>query len=106
VSTTPSSGRAIARGVLEAASDAFVSIDSQGIITDWNPAAERTFGWPAGEAIGRQLAETIIPEDLRQAHREGLARFLATGVPHVMGQRLEITALHRDGHVLPVELTI
>ncbi len=102
----PTSGREIADRVLDAASDAFVSIDTESTIRDWNRAAERIFGWTAAEAIGQPLAEKIIPHDLREAHREGMARFLATGVPHVMGQRLELTGLHRDGHTLPIEFTI
>ncbi len=64
-------GRHIARQVIDAASDAFIGIDRTGLITDWNPAAERTFGYSAEEAIGEELADTIIPEGLREAHRAG-----------------------------------
>ena len=104
--TPPRSGREIADRVLDAASDAFVAIDVDSIIHEWNPAAERIFGWTAAEAIGRSLTETLIPQSLRTAHREGMTRFLDTGVPRVMGQRLELTALHRDGRTLPIEFTI
>ena len=73
---------------------------------DWNSQAEASFGWARGEALGRELAETIIPERLRAAHRRGLERFLATARGRCSGRRLELTALHRDGREFPVELTI
>jgi diguanylate cyclase (GGDEF)-like protein/PAS domain S-box-containing protein len=95
-----------ARRVVEDAHEAFVSIDASGTITDWNPQAETTFGWSRAEALGRGLAETIIPERYRAAHRAGLERFLETGEGHVIGKRLELEALHRDGHEFPVELSI
>ena len=94
------------RQILTAAHDAFVAMDSDGVITDWNPQAESTFGWPEREAVGRELADTLIPERNREAHRRGLKRFLATGEGPVLGRRLELTALHRDGREFPVELTI
>ena len=100
------SGRELATRVLDAASDAFVSINTESIIRQWNPAAERIFGWTAQEAIGRSLTETLIPPELRAAHAEGMRRFVTTGVPRVMGQRLKLTALHRDGRTLPIEFTI
>jgi PAS domain S-box-containing protein len=94
------------RQIVETAHDAFISIDARGRITGWNSQAEASFGWARGEALGRELAETIIPEDQRAAHRLGLERFLATGQGPVLGRRLELTALHRDGREFPVELTI
>ena len=94
------------RQIVETAHDAFISIDARGRITGWNPQAEASFGWTRGEALGRELAETIIPDASASAHRLGLERFLATGEGPVLGRRLELTALHRDGHEFPVELTI
>ncbi|CAN5281370.1 hypothetical protein BH20ACT16_BH20ACT16_08500 [soil metagenome] len=94
------------RQILETAHDAFVSIDARGLILDWNPEAELTFGWPRAEALGRELAETIVPESYRAGHRDGLERFLAGGEARILGKRLELLALHRDGHEFPVELTI
>lgn len=94
------------RQILETAHEAFVAIDAAGVITDWNSAAELTFGWSRDEALGRELAATIIPESHRAAHRSGLARFVATGEARILGKRLELLALHRDGHEFPVELTI
>ncbi|MGZ4279211.1 MAG: PAS domain S-box protein [Solirubrobacteraceae bacterium] len=94
------------RQIVENAHDAFISIDARGRITGWNSQAEASFGWARGDALGRELAETIIPEPQRAAHRLGLERFLATGEGPVLGRRLELTALHRDGREFPVELTI
>ena len=92
--------------ILETAYDAFVAIDAGGLITDWNPQAEAMFGWSRGEALGRDLAETIIPAGQREAHRHGLQRFLAGGDSRILGNLLELSALHRDGHEFAVELTI
>ena len=94
------------RAIVAQAHDAFVGMDAQGVVTDWNPQAETTFGWPAAEAIGQPLHRLLIPERFQQAHRHGLARFLASGVGKILDQRLELSARHRDGHELPVELTI
>jgi PAS domain S-box-containing protein len=81
-------------------------MDAAGLVMDWNPQAERSFGWTREEAIGRELASLIIPEGLRDAHREGLDRFLATGKGTVLGERIELVAVDRDGREFPVELTI
>ncbi|MFQ5873894.1 MAG: PAS domain S-box protein, partial [Dehalococcoidia bacterium] len=94
------------RRIIETAHDAFVSIDSNGSITDWNAQAEMIFGWPRQEAVGRKLTEILIPTRDQEAHERGLARFLATGEGPLLGQRVEISALHRDGHEFPVEITI
>ena len=94
------------RAILEAAKDAFVGMDARGLITAWNRRAEETFGWSRDEAVGRRVSETIVPEHLRKAHEEGLARFLSTGDGPVVNKRVEIDARHRDGHTFPVELAI
>jgi PAS domain S-box-containing protein len=94
------------RLIIDTAPDAFVAMDASGLIVDWNHQAEGTFGWRRAEVIGRPLAEVIIPPRYRAAHREGLRRFLATGEGKVINQRLEVWALHRDGHEFPVELTV
>jgi PAS domain S-box-containing protein len=94
------------REILKGAHEAFVSMDSTGRIRAWNPEAEETFGWTESEAIGRVLADTIIPTRYRAEHRGGLERFLATGQGRLLNRRIEIEALHRDGHEFPVELTI
>ncbi len=94
------------RQILETAHDAFVAIDSAGLITAWNPQAQATFGWPAKEALGRDLADTIIPAAHREAHRHGMEQFLRSGEGRVLGRLMELPALHRDGREFPIELTI
>ena len=92
--------------ILEAALDSIVSMDAKGLVTDWNPAAERMFGWLRGEALGRELAELIIPPRLRNAHRGGLARYLLTRQSRLLNQRVELIGMRKDGGEFPVELTI
>jgi diguanylate cyclase (GGDEF)-like protein/PAS domain S-box-containing protein len=99
-------GMAQTRSILDSANEAFIAMDAGGFITDWNPEAERTFGWSREEAVGRVLADTIIPERYRGAHLRGLQRFLETGEGPVLGKRLELEGVHRDGREFPVELTI
>lgn len=92
--------------ILDSALDCIVTIDHQGRITEFNPAAERTFSCRRNEAIGQNLADVFIPPSLREAHRRGLARYLATGEERVLGRRVEMTAVRSDGSEFPVELTI
>ncbi|MFN2506603.1 MAG: response regulator [Acidimicrobiales bacterium] len=94
------------RSILDAGTDAYVAMDDTGRITGWSGQAEEVFGWTAAETLGRSLSETIIPPAYRAQHEEGLARFLASGEGPVLNQRIEIRALHRDGHEFPVELAI
>src|SRR5439155_4674534 len=92
--------------ILRTALDCIVSMDAGGCVTEWNLAAERTFGYARHEALGRALADLIVPERLRQAHRTGLARYLATGETNVIGRRIELTAVRRSGEEFPVEVAI
>ena len=94
------------RGTLEASKDAFVSMDASGTITRWSRQAEELFGWTGGEAVGRRVGDTIVPPELRAAHQAGMKRYMATGKGDVIGRRIEIDALHKDGHTFPVELAI
>lgn len=94
------------RLIVESALDAVITMNAQGLITVWNPQAETIFGWSREGAVGRRLAETIIPPQYREAHDRGLQQFLATGQGPLLNKRIELTALHRDGHEFPVELTI
>ena len=94
------------RAMLEAALDAVVTMDQRGRIIGWNHAASTTFGYSADEAIGREMAELIVPSHLRNAHRRGLARYLEQEQPVVLDQRLELSAIDKDGREFPVELTI
>jgi len=95
-----------ARRIMETANDAFVGMDPQGFITDWNEKAESVFGWARDKAVGRSLSKTIIPPRLRAAHEKTVARYLDTGNPTILNQCIELPALHRDGHEIPVELTV
>jgi len=92
--------------VLQNANDAYVCIDHNGVIRDWNQQAEQTFGWSSQEAIGRRLDEMIIPVTMREAHRAGLRHYLATGELNVLNRRVELTAVRRDGTPLPVEVRV
>ncbi len=94
------------QAIIDTSLTAIVTMNDQGVITDWNPQAEVTFGWPRKDVLGRILVDTIIPPEYRDAHRAGLARYLATGEGPVLGNVLELTGLHRDGHEFPVELAI
>jgi PAS domain S-box-containing protein len=94
------------RLIVEAALDAVITMDGAGVVIGWNPRAEATFGWTRQEILGRLLADAIIPESYREAHHRGLARYLRTGEGPVLNRRIEITALHRDGREMPVELSI
>jgi PAS domain S-box-containing protein len=92
--------------ILDSALDCIVTIDHHGCITEFNPAAERTFGYRREQVLGRHLADVIIPPPMREQHRRGLARYLATGESRVLGQRLELTAMRADETEFPVELAI
>src|SRR6185312_2223627 len=100
------SGATFARSILDTAHEAFVSMDAAGRIIDWNAAAQRTFGYARHEVVGRELAETIVPERYRQAHREGLERILRTGERRILDERTELSAIHREGYEFPIEITI
>jgi PAS domain S-box-containing protein len=92
--------------MLDASLDCIVSMDHRGNVVEFNAAAERTFGWSAGELIGREMCDFIIPPRLRDAHRAGLRRYLETGEGAVIGNRIEVVGMRRDGREFPVELTI
>jgi PAS domain S-box-containing protein len=94
------------RLMMENAHDAFISIDLDGRILSWNRRAEETFGWKRQEVLGRILAETIIPPQYREAHTQGLKHYARSGAAPVVGRRLELSGLHRDGHEFPLELAI
>ena len=94
------------RAMLASALDAVVTMDHRGRVLGWNHAAETTFGYRADEAVGRDMAELIVPPALRDAHRRGLARFVETEHPVILDRRLELTGLHKNGTEFPVELTI
>jgi PAS domain S-box-containing protein len=92
--------------VLDIALDAVVVMQRDGVVVAWNRVAEAAFGWAAAEAIGRPMAELIVPPQHREGHNQGLRRYNATGVERVLNQRLEITAIDKAGREFPVELSI
>jgi len=94
------------RAIIDTALDAVVQMNSEGIITGWSRQAEKIFGWSREEALGRGLSETIIPPRYREAHTQGLKRFLLAGEKTILNPRFEVAGLHRDGHEFPVELSI
>jgi two-component system, cell cycle sensor histidine kinase and response regulator CckA len=94
------------RAVLESALDCIISIDHQGSIIEFNPAAERTFGYSRMHVLGRQLADLIVPARFRDQHRQGLARYLRERTSAILDRRIEVFALRADGSEFPAELTV
>lgn len=92
--------------ILEASLDSLVTIDSEGKVIDFNPAAEQTFGYRHDEAIGRKMCELIVPPAYRVSHEQGMRRYLDTGEGPVLRKRIEIVAQRRDGSEFPIELSI
>ena len=101
-----SASEARLRAILRAALDAHITMDEAGTITGWNPQAEATFGWVEHDVLGKVLSDVIIPPANREAHLRGLRRFLATAEGPILGRRLELIALRRDGQEFPVELAV
>ena len=94
------------RLVVDTTSGAYLAIDGNGLITDWNPAAAALFGWPRGEVLGRALSETIIPPRLRGEQWRGLYRFIAGAAPQHSGRLVQLPAIDRDGVEFAVELHV
>lgn len=94
------------RAILQNAHDAFIAIDENDIILEWNRAAEQLLGWTRAEALGQAMDQLIIPLDLRESHRRGMEFFLRHGTGPVINNRIEINALRNDGRELPVEMTV
>jgi PAS domain S-box-containing protein len=94
------------RATVEAALDCIISMDSQGRIIEFNPAAERCFGHPRAQVIGKPLAELLIPPAHREAHQQGLQRYWESGGGPFLGRRVEVNALRADGSEFPAELAI
>ncbi len=92
--------------ILDTALDCIILIDAAGCVLEFNPAAERTFGYRRADVVGRELAELIVPPALRERHRAGLARYVATGEGPVLGKRIELPGMRADGSEFPVELAI
>jgi diguanylate cyclase (GGDEF)-like protein/PAS domain S-box-containing protein len=101
-----SAEQARCRAILDNSGDAFIGLSGDGLVTDWNAQAQALFGYPAAEAVGQRMSQLIIPPEMRAAHDAGMERFRHTGQGRVVNQRIELTALHRDGHRLDVELSV
>jgi PAS domain S-box-containing protein len=101
-----SESEARVRAVIDSAMSAVVVIDNGGVITEWNVRAEKMFGYPKEDALGRELADMIIPHKYRDAHRRGIKHYTSTGEGPVLNQLLELSALRSDGTEFPVELSI
>ncbi|HZR78678.1 MAG TPA: PAS domain S-box protein, partial [Chthoniobacterales bacterium] len=94
------------QGILDTALDSIIMMDASGRVIEFNPAAERLFGFTHQEAVGKELAELIIPPQLRDAHRRGLRNFLKSGAGPLIGKRIEIVGVRKDGSQVSVELAI
>jgi PAS domain S-box-containing protein len=92
--------------ILEMALDCIITIDHEGKVFEWNPAAERTFGYRRSDVLGKELAALIVPPAHRERHRQGLAHYIQTGEGAMVGKQVEIPAIRSDGSEFPVELEI
>lgn len=90
------------RGMVNTSLDAVIAVDDAGAIVEWNPTAERMFGWSADEVLGRLFNDIIVPHAARRIHQRGLH----AGMASIMNRRLELEALHRDGHTFPIEISV
>jgi len=95
-----------ARLTFDTICEAFVAMNADGVIIDWNRQAERIFGWGKEEVAGRCFADIVVPAPLRDAHQYSIEGFKTTGGGQIFNQQLEISALHKDGHEFPIELSI
>lgn len=94
------------RAVIDGALDAIITIDAAGRLVEFNPAAERIFGYKKEGVIGQPLSELIIPARYRAAHQAGHQQYVNSGVKHIFNQRTEMVAMREDGSEFPVELTL
>jgi two-component system cell cycle sensor histidine kinase/response regulator CckA len=95
-----------ARAVLGSALDGLITIDHQGAILEFNPAAEKMFGRRRKDVLGKSMSDLVVPPALREHHRQGFSRFLTSGKGRILGKRVELVALRADGSEFPVELTV
>ncbi len=94
------------RSIIETASDPFIGMDQAGSVTEWNLRAEAMFGWSREEAVGRRMADLLIPDRYRRVYLDELERLLAGEEPQTLGKHLEMVALHRSGVEVAVTLTV
>lgn len=94
------------RTILDNANDAYVCMDDEGIVKAWNKQAEHIFGWADEEAIGRKLDKLIIPPEMQQAHQTGMRRYMLEKRSDMMGKRIELEGMRKDGTRIPIELQV
>ena len=94
------------QAIIDSALDAVITMDLDGCVIDWNRRAEEVFGWTCEEAAGKPVAELIMPQQYIAQHLDGLRLFKSTGKGRVINQKLELTALRRDGQEFPIELMV
>lgn len=92
--------------ILSSSLDSIITIDTNGVVIDYNKVAHKTFGWAPEEVIGRPIVDFIIPHEMRNPHTEGMQKFMLTGDGPVLGQRMELTALRKNGDTFPIEISI
>jgi len=100
------SERARLRAIIDSALDGLISVDNRGHIVEFNPAAERIFGYARAEVIGRDMADLIVPEAMRAAHTRGVSGYLAGKESKIIGRRLVINAMRKGGGEFPAELSV
>jgi PAS domain S-box-containing protein len=94
------------RQVIDSAHDAYIAIDSNSVITDWNPMAEKLFGWSRNHAVGKPLVETVVPERFHQAHTHGMQTYLKSGGGPWLYRTVVTTARHKDGKEFDIDMAI
>jgi two-component system NtrC family sensor kinase len=99
-------GEALHRTIVETSLDCIIIVDGKGRVVDFNPAAERLFGYRREETLGREIGSLIIPPQYRAAHDAGMHRYVETGLSRVIGKRVELEALGKHGELIPVELSL
>ncbi|WP_417536703.1 PAS domain S-box protein [Methylophaga sp.] len=92
--------------LIDTSLDALITINQDGLVTDFSPSAESLFGWRHEEIVGKPMSDYVIPEDMRAAHEKGMQHFLATGEGPLLGNRIETQALRKSGRCFPVELAL
>ena len=92
--------------ILSSSLDSIITIDINGVVIDYNKLAYKTFGWAPEEVIGRPIVDFIIPHEMRTSHTEGIQKCMLTGDGSVLGQRMELTALRKNGDTFPIEIII
>ncbi len=96
----------LTQALVDAALDGVISMNEDGRIVAWNPQASLIFGYSSEQALGREVAELIVPSVYREAHRQGMARFIKTGIPAIINTRVEVLGMRADGSEFPMELSI